>query len=46
MMTGGAARNLASAAAADVGKRLTGQYSANHGYRGWRMAADMKNKQP
>ena len=44
MMTGYATRNLASAAASDVGKRLTGQYTAAHGYRGWRMAADMNRQ--
>src|SRR5271166_1564028 len=44
MMTGYAARNLAGSAAADVGRRLTGQYSANHGYRGWRMASDMNRQ--
>ncbi len=38
------AQNAARAAAADVGKRMTGQYSARHGYAGFRMAADL-NKQ-
>lgn len=39
MMTGLAAKNLGGALASDVGKRLTGQYNASHGYRGWRVAA-------
>ena len=41
MMTGMAARNLGRGVASDVGKRLTGQYGASHGYRGWRVAADL-----
>lgn len=37
-----AARNLGAAAANDVGKRLSGDYSANHGHLGHRMAAAMR----
>jgi hypothetical protein len=34
------------AVAADVGKRLTGQYTGMHGYRGYRVAADLLDKKP
>jgi type IV secretion system protein VirB6/type IV secretion system protein TrbL len=39
-----AAGNMAKAGASDVGKRLTGQYSGAHGYRGWRMAESMSRQ--
>lgn len=43
MMAGMAARNLGRATANDVGKRLTGQYGAQHGYRGWRVASALND---
>lgn len=42
-LTGLAARNLGSAAASDVGKRLSGT-GGRHGHRSWRMASDMTNQ--
>jgi type IV secretion system protein TrbL len=42
-MTGYAARNLASAPVADVGRRLSGQGS-RHGIATWRMSADLANR--
>jgi len=42
-MTGYAARNLASAPLADVGRRLSGQGS-RHGVPTWRMSADLANR--
>lgn len=42
-MTGYAARNLASAPLADVGRRLSGQ-GARHGIPSWRMSADLANR--
>jgi type IV secretion system protein TrbL len=43
MMTSYTARNIGGALASDVGKRLSGQ-GARFGYRGWRIASDMKGK--
>jgi type IV secretion system protein TrbL len=40
------ASNVASAAASDVGRRLGGNYTASHGYAGFRVAADLNRKQP
>lgn len=42
-MTGMAARNIASAAATDVGKRMNGK-GGRYGHRSWRMANDMQEK--
>ena len=42
-MTGYAARNLASAPLADIGRRLSGQ-GARHGLATWRMSADLANR--
>ena len=42
-MTGYAARNLASAPLADIGRRLSGQGS-RHGLATWRMSADLANQ--
>lgn len=39
-----AAGNIAGAFASDIGKRLTGQYGGAHGYRGFRMAAEMSQQ--
>jgi P-type conjugative transfer protein TrbL len=38
------AKNAASGVASDVGKRLSGNYVASHGYRGFRVAADLNKK--
>jgi type IV secretion system protein TrbL len=43
MMTSYTVRNIGGALASDVGKRLSGQ-GARFGYRGWRIASDMKGK--
>ena len=43
-LTGYAARNLAQAPIGDLGRRLSGQYSARHGISTWRMSADMANR--
>ena len=40
-ITGGAAKNFGGAMAQDMGQRLTGNYSANHGFGGFRAAAAM-----
>jgi hypothetical protein len=37
-------RNVAKAAAADVGRRLTGNYQAAHGRIGWRVASAMSKQ--
>jgi type IV secretion system protein TrbL len=42
-MTGYAARNIAAAPLADVGRRLSGQGS-RHGIATWRMSADLANR--
>jgi type IV secretion system protein TrbL len=42
-MTGYAARNIATAPLADVGRRLSGQGS-RHGIATWRMSADLANR--
>ena len=42
-MTGYAARNVASAATADIGRRLSGQ-QPRHGLATWRMSADLANR--
>lgn len=41
-LTGGTVKNLGSAAATDVGRRLSGH--AHHGHSPWRMAADLNNR--
>jgi len=43
-LVGMTAKNAGKAVASDVGKRLSGEYTAAHGYRGWRVAAAL-NKQ-
>lgn len=43
-LTGATARNLASASARDVGRRLSGVPGSNHGMATWRMGADMANQ--
>ena len=42
-MTGYTARNVASAAMADIGRRLSGQ-QPRHGLATWRMSADLANR--
>jgi type IV secretion system protein TrbL len=42
-LTGMAARNIGSAAASDIGKRLSGT-GGRYGHRSWRIASDMKNQ--
>ena len=42
-MTGYTARNVASAATADIGRRLSGQHP-RHGLMTWRMSADLGNR--
>lgn len=44
LLTGYAARNMAQAPFSDLGRRLSGQYSARHGISTWRMSADMANR--
>lgn len=43
LITAGAARNFAGAAASDVGRRLSGQ-GGRYGSATWRMSADMRNR--
>lgn len=43
-LTGAAAKNLGAAAASDVGKRLTGNYAAQHGHTSWRMAQSLSDQ--
>ena len=43
-LVGGTTKNLAQAAAMDVGRRLSGIPGAHHGSAPWRMAADLGNK--
>jgi hypothetical protein len=43
-LTGGAARNMATAPIRDVGRRLTGDIGARHGVASWRMNADLANQ--
>lgn len=38
------ARNLGTAAASDVGKRLAGNYGAQNGHLGFRMASAMRQE--
>jgi type IV secretion system protein TrbL len=38
------AGNAAGGYASDVGRRLSGNYNASHGYQGFRVAADLKTK--
>jgi hypothetical protein len=42
-MTGYTARNVASSAMADIGRRLSGQHP-RHGLMTWRMSADLANR--
>ncbi len=43
-LTGGTAKNLASATIRDVGRRLSGTPGSNHGMATWRMGADLANQ--
>ena len=43
-MVAGTTKNLAQAAAMDVGRKLSGTPGAHHGSAPWRMAADLGNK--
>lgn len=43
-LVAGTTKNLAQAAAMDVGRRLSGTPGAHHGSAPWRMAADLGNK--
>jgi hypothetical protein len=44
MMSRMAVGATGKALATDVGRRLTGQYSGAHGYRGFRVAADLSQQ--
>jgi hypothetical protein len=43
-MIGMATSATGKAIASDVGKRMTGNYSAQHGHAGWRVASDLSQK--
>jgi type IV secretion system protein TrbL len=43
-LTGGTAKNLATAPVRDVGRRLTGDIGSRHGVAPWRMSADLANQ--
>jgi type IV secretion system protein TrbL len=43
-LTGGAAKNMASAPIRDVGRRLIGDITSRHGVATWRMSADLASQ--